>query len=94
MASVAVAGRLVGVRRGGGRHCRMMLGWESSHRRIVAVCAGDVGGRVTAVDAGDGGGVVVVVSIDGHVDDVGGGAVVALALVVAIDAGGGVVVVA
>jgi len=72
----------------------MMLGWESSCRRVVAVCAGDVGGRVTAVDAGDGDGVVVVVSVDGHVDNVGGGAVVALALVVAVDAGRGAVVVA
>jgi len=51
----------------------MTLGWESSRRRVVAVCAGDVGGRVTAVDAGDGGRVVVVVSVDGHVDDVDGG---------------------
>jgi len=55
----------------------MMLGWESSHHPVVAICAGDVGGHIATVDAGDGGGVivvvVVVVSIDGHVDDVDGG---------------------
>jgi len=62
-----------GCREGGGRHRQMTLGWESSCRHVVAVCAGDVGGRVTAINAGDGGGVVVVVSVDGHVNDIDGG---------------------
>ena len=54
----------------GGRHCWMMLGWETSRRHVVTINAGDVGGHVAAVNAGNGGGVivVVVVSVDsgGH----------------------------
>jgi len=37
---------------------------------------------------------VGVVVVSGHVDNIGGGAIISLALVVAVDAGGGVVVVA